>query len=394
MSQELINRNQDLKKLRDEGYEIEVRSTYLLVRNVPYVNGQREIKRGTLISTLQLAGDQTVRPSDHVALFAGEHPCNKDGTEISQIKHSSPNQGIGPDLVANHSFSNKPPTGYADYYEKMSRYIQVISAPAQSIEPSVSARTFKVVESSEEDSPFSYLDTASSRAGIRAISDKLIGHKVGVIGLGGTGAYVLDLIAKTPVKEIHLFDGDVFYSHNAFRSPGAASLEELRKAPKKVHYYAEIYQRMHRGVIPHDIYVTAATTEYLGGLTFVFLCLDKNEVKRPIVEHLEMLKVSFIDVGMGVLALDDMQVLIGDLRVTTSVAEKRDHFRRRVSFSDDEDAGEYARNIQIADLNALNAALAVVKWKKLMGFYQDLEREHHSTYSVNVNMLRSEDLVS
>src|SRR6266511_3176057 len=93
-----------------------------------------------------------------------------------------------------------------------------------------------------------------------------------------------------------------------------------------------------------------ATTEYLRGLTFVFLCLDKNEVKRPIVEYLEQSKISFIDVGMDVLALDDMQVLIGDLRVTTSVAEKRDHFPRRVSFSDGEDGGEYARNIQIADL--------------------------------------------
>jgi hypothetical protein len=35
---------------------------------------------------------------------------------------------------------------------------------------------------------------------------------------------------------------------------------------------------------------------------------------------------------------------------------------------------ECGRNIQIADLNALNAALAVVKWKKLYRFYVDLEK--------------------
>jgi hypothetical protein len=34
--------------------------------------------------------------------------------------------------------------------------------------------------------------------------------KIAIIGLGGTGSYVLDLAAKTPVKEIHLFDGDKF----------------------------------------------------------------------------------------------------------------------------------------------------------------------------------------
>jgi hypothetical protein len=35
---------------------------------------------------------------------------------------------------------------------------------------------------------------------------------------------VLDFTAKTHVKEIHLFDGDTFFQHNAFRAPGAANL--------------------------------------------------------------------------------------------------------------------------------------------------------------------------
>ena len=52
--------------------------------------------------------------------------------------------------------------------------------------------------------------------------------KIIILGLGGTGSYILDLVAKTPVKEIHLYDGDTFYQHNAFRSPGAPSSDELR----------------------------------------------------------------------------------------------------------------------------------------------------------------------
>lgn len=51
----------------------------------------------------------------------------------------------------------------------------------------------------------------------------------------------------------------------------------------------------------------------------------------------------------------------------------------------------YASNIQVADLNALNAVMAVIKWKKLCGFYCDLEREHHSTYTLDGNMLLNED---
>ena len=76
----------------------------------------------------------------------------------------------------------------------------------------------------------------------------------------------------------------------------------------------------------------------------------------------------FIDVGMGIDLTDD--ALGGILRVTTSTPQKRTHVweKDRIPFSDGDGNDEYSRNIQIADLNALNAALAVIKWKKLFGF--------------------------
>lgn len=52
---------------------------------------------------------------------------------------------------------------------------------------------------------------------------------------------------------------------------------------------------------------------------------------------------------------------------------------------------DYLTNIQIAELNALNAAFAVIKWKKLCGFYQDSENEHHGSYTLSLNMLQSHD---
>ena len=53
-----------------------------------------------------------------------------------------------------------------------------------------------------------------------------------------------------------------------------------------------------------------------------------------------------------------------------------------IPFSDGAERNEYDKNIQIADLNALNAALAVIKWKKLLGFYIDQEHELYSTYTI------------
>ena len=43
------------------------------------------------------------------------------------------------------------------------------------------------------------MDTASARAGLIGLNRKLVGESVGIVGLGGTGSYVLDLVAKTPV---------------------------------------------------------------------------------------------------------------------------------------------------------------------------------------------------
>ena len=391
MSLQLINLNPDLKKLRDDGYEVEIRSNYLLVNNIPYVNSQKEIKRGMLASELTLAGDKTVTPNTHVVYFAGDHPCHKDGSEIEQIKHSSNKQNFGPGLIVDHSFSCKPKDGYKNYHDKMDTYAMLISGPAQSIDADMSPKTFAVVEMEEEDSVFNYLDTASSRAEINMVTQKLALEKVAIVGLGGTGSYVFDLIAKTPIKEIHLFDGDRKLSHNAFRSPGAPSVAELREQPKKVDYFKNIYSKMRRNIFAHGFHIDSSTIEELADMSFVFLCLDGGKEKEFIVGRLEEFGIQFIDVGMGLELVDGS--LGGLLRITASTHDKRDHVKNknRIPFSDGSDNNEYSKNIQIADLNALNAALAVIKWKKIFGFYRDYGKEHFSIYTIDVNTIINED---
>jgi hypothetical protein len=105
-----------------------------------------------------------------------------------------------------------------------------------------------------------------------------------------------------------------------------------------------------------------------------------------VVKKLESLSVSFVDVGMGLELVDGS--LGGILRVTASTPEKRDHVHNGcVSFAGGGEKDIYASNIQVADLNALNAILAVIKWKKIRGFYRDLEKEHHTTYTTDGGML-------
>ena len=392
MSNALINRNPDLQRLMHEGYELEIRSNHLLIHNVPYVNQRREVARGTLVSNLSLSGDMTIKPDPHVVSFIGEHPCNIGGKEIVQIKHASVVTSLAPDIVVQHSFSNKPPGGYVDYHEKMTRYVEIISAPAQSLQPGVTACTYKVVTCAPDDGVFNYMDTASGRAGITAVSAKLAMHRVAIVGLGGTGSYVLDFLAKTPVSEIHLYDYDLFLQHNAFRAPSAASLEDLQLQQTKVAYHQAKYAKMHRGIHAHPVPVGAENVAELLQCNFVFLCMDSGPAKKLIVETLQANKVPFVDTGIGTELLEDKMELWAICRVTTSTPSKSDHVTSRVSFAEAGD-DDYDRNIQIAELNAFCAALAVIKWKKFCGFYQDLEHEHDSTYSTNIQMLTAEDCV-
>lgn len=84
----------------------------------------------------------------------GEHPCHNDGSILTSIKHSEVNQKLYDDIDLNFMFSNKPQNGYDNHYEKVIRYIELITAPAKSIDKNSSAATFKVIECVEEHSIF------------------------------------------------------------------------------------------------------------------------------------------------------------------------------------------------------------------------------------------------
>lgn len=384
-----VDRSCDLKRLQNEGYELEVKGGHLIVHHIPYVNGSCQIKFGKLITPLNLNNDVTINPvADHVIYFMGEHPCNKDGSIITAIQHSSPNKPLFEGIVLNYMFSNKPQSGYRDYYHKVTRYVEIISSQVKSIDRTVTAQTYQVIKCLDDESIFRYIDSNSSRANINKLNEKFKGLKIGIIGLGGTGSYILDFVAKTPVDEILLFDSDEFLQHNAFRSPGAASAEILEMKMKKVDYYLSIYSKMRRGIKAYPEKITEANIEQLKDLSYVFICIDNNSARNMIISKLRQFRVTFIDVGLGVNVADDN--LVGTLRITVGTPTKYDHIPNRIGETQADD-DEYGTNIQIADLNALNALMAVFKWKKLCGFYQDLKEEHSSTFTINTGQLIHED---
>lgn len=208
-----------------------------------------------------------------------------------------------------------------------------------------------------------------SRAEITDLAACFRDEVVAVIGLGGTGSYVLDFMVKTPVAEVRAFDADRFHVHNAFRSPGHVDPLEFDKTKAEV--YLARYTNFRHGLSAQATYIDGSSEDELSDVTFAFVCVDKGAARAEIFRALVARNIPFIDVGMGLKRKD--QGLGGMLRVTHFPTERGEDVMHKshAPLSDDpEDL--YRAKVQIGELNALNAALAVTRYKQLRGFYKDV----------------------
>lgn len=361
----------DLERLVAADYELEVTGDgHLLVHDVPYLNEQGAIERGIVVSKLELNGDVTVNPvEDHVAYLVGSKPYRWNGEPLTPLTDT--NLALEGGRIAQFQMSLKSPTGghYQDYFEKIEHHVQNLENEAKQVDGSVTARTGGPCIVNREGWPFEYADTASGRAGIGAINARLADQRIAIVGIGGTGSYILDLVAKCPVRSIDLYDGDRFSSHNAFRSPGAASLDEVRAGQIKVERFAEIYSRMKRNVVPHPYDIGPENVAELDAADFIFLAMEGGATKLAIVKALEAAGKPFVNASLGVKKPGGRDALQAIVEVNGSTPDQRDSFREKVDFGEIDPDDIYTENIQVADLNALNAAMAVLWWKKWAGVY-------------------------
>jgi len=369
----------------DDGYDLAIQGGHLIVRKVPYVTPSGAVAYGCLAYPITVSGDRINDDSgDHRIWFVGEQPCDELGKLLPAA--SALVRPITKNLAASYMLSSKPPNGYADQYAKVTSYGRILSHPAQAIDPTVTATPGAGWDEIEDGLPFVYRDTASSRAGLAELNSKFQGHRIAIVGLGGTGSYILDQVAKTWVDAIDLFDGDFLDNHNAYRAPGAADIEELRRRPNKAEYFAALYSHMHTGITAHPVDLDEGNFSLLDGSTFVFLAAADAESLAALMAWLSGRGVPFIDVGMGIEETDGH--LSGLLRVTTHFPEDRVRPTRLPTVARG-GVDDYDRNIQTADLNVLNAILAVIAWKKYLGYYADHAAAVETLYKVFTGEIRN-----
>ena len=235
------------------------------------------------------------------------------------------------------------------------------------------------------ESVFLYPNDRPAEHGYTDLVDLFRGKTVAIIGLGGTGSYVLDFVSKTEVEEIHLYDSDKFERANAFRAPGAFAPDQVTAESYKVDMYRERYEQFRRGIIAHPQDIDLGNVADLGQRSAVFLCIPSNPIKEAIFNTCPFV----VDCGIGA-KRDDQGGLRGALRVNAGHGSFTSALRDKVPLQPPSGADAYF-NLQVAELNALNATLAVIRWKKHLGFYHDEKSTHyHSKYFVRSNLLLSE----
>ena len=252
--------------------------------------------------------------------------------------------------------------------------IDLVYRYAKQIVGAVSAAGYSETNSLAKRGPFNIPNTFEARAALGPVQDRVRDQRIAIIGLGGTGAYVLDLMAKTPVPEIHLLDEDRVEWHTFMRAPGAPTadeIESLRTDPvKKVAYQHSKYASLREGIFVHPVRIESevAFADFLSShpVDFAFVCIDQNKdsdsPRQDVVyAALSGAAIPFIDSGVSITL--ENQAISG--AVTTSYYEPGSEAWQD-AIPNARVAGNVPgyRNVQLPEVNALAASLAVMEWRR------------------------------
>lgn len=372
-----------ITRLMADGYDMVLENGHLVVRRLPYIAPTGVRTDGRLVLPINdVAGVTTDASGDHRIWFAGEDPRDEGGGALA----SPQPHGFGNGETAEFMMSFKPPSGtYSSLYEKIRHYAHILRNAAQQVEPTVTDTPGAAFQVVEDGLPLVYRDTNTTRAGLTTLNGMFRGHTIVIVGVGGTGSYILDQVAKTWVDRIILIDGDEFDNHNAYRAPGAAAHEVLQAKRNKAEYFAEEYSRMHTGITARPVALTADNLDLLEGATFVFLAAADAEARPAIMAWLDDRGVPFIDVGMSF--REGEGGLTGIAKVAAYLPGDETPLPTGTGIAAGDD--DYTSNIQVAELNALNAVLAVIRWKRYLGFYATHEKSNLTIYKLFLNELRN-----
>lgn len=362
---ELANRNSFVRDLEELGYHLDFVGGYFVIYRLPYLDEEGTLKYGDLASTLDLNGAAIDPPTNnHQVWWRGTRPFDQQKRQI-RLGGGVHQVTVAPDLITDQSFSfklqeNGTNRDYRSFEEKVQTYLDAITAPAMAAYPKATPFGGIAVKAAAQGSPLRIPDMMSSRYHMNDVSSLLRGKRVAIVGLGGTGSYILDFVARTHLDRIALFDDDKVHVHTIFRIPGfiVDAIGSL-----KVDALARQYGNWHSGLEPVPERITTANIDRLVGFDFVFVSVDDGPARKLIVDWLSARGIPYVDCGMG---LDRSLVgLSGFVRITGTDRKAYDDNVGSARLPvENAKENEYRKQAQITELNAMNAIMAVIRFKQ------------------------------
>jgi hypothetical protein len=370
----LVSRNRFIQDLEGQGYLLDFVGGYFLIYGLPYLNEQGGLEHGDWVSPVDLVDGVLGPPTNHQAWFRGGAPHDQAGRRLN-LGGGLDRVKVAGDFETDRSFSYKlkDPAGqlrrYLTFEEKVRTYVDSITGPALAAYPHATPLRAIEVKAAEQNTPLRYPDTLSSKYNVNDLSKKLEGKSVAIVGLGGTGSYILDFISRTHLAKIALFDDDTVDLATIFRFPGF--IANVIGSPKVDALFKQ-YSNWHSSITPFAERVTETNIANLRGFDFVFLAIDHGPSRLLIIDWLSANGIPFVDCGMGLNRAP--AGLNGVVRVTGVDRSSYDATTGTAFLpGGDPEGGEYRKQGQIAEMNSLNAALAVVRFKQHFGIYYRLD---------------------
>lgn len=324
------------------------------------VSGRPDKRLGDAVHAVRIRIDST-EAHDSLAY-------NADGTPIGNWVRGD--RSTWADISIRKGSENRPeddPSAQDVIYRYVKHIVGAVAvSDGSSLAPSVASNLFKIP------------NTFEARSGIGPVQDRIRHTRIAVIGAGGTGAHILDLLAKTPV-EIHLLDSDDLDWHNFMRAPGAPTTDEIEaqhsEPLRKVAYYHAKYSSLRDGIHAHTIRVDSPLqfAEFLAAhpIDFAFVCIDQlpdsdSPRQDAVYEALSEAGIPFVDSGVSITVNGD--TVSGAITTSFYAAGSMEWKDAIPNARARGDLPGY-RNVQLPEVNAMAASLAVMEWRRRTGQY-------------------------
>ncbi|MDE0261667.1 MAG: ThiF family adenylyltransferase [Bryobacterales bacterium] len=202
---------------------------------------------------------------------------------------------------------------------------------------------------------------------------------VAIIGLGGIGAWIADLVVKADPREVHGWDYDCIEPKNILRMPGGLDPSVWIGRPK-AEWFKETYSLIHTNVHGHTVKVLPqGVQEVIEGTTFAFVAVDDAEDRMMVCDALANAGIPFVVVGLSAVRKDKrVKVSMRIVTAHVGVSSWREAIPR-VGQAGQDDYG----SLDLPDVYSMAAGWAIQAWRKMRGQFWQKKREECLDYSAD-----------